>query len=107
MLLHLSNNRELIDDLVDDELMTATRSEAEDLTSEIGALRIQVQTLREEIEIIWKDQKQAAFELVAVFMHRGQFSFFDNPLITSGVADSSSLFRYGSEWTLLYLSTRQ
>lgn len=48
--------------------------QATELDREILDLQKLIIDSRNAIEELWKEQKTAAFELVSVFMHRGQFS---------------------------------
>lgn len=70
---YLKGQLELIDEDLP-ALLEDTLLEAKCLESELSALRRQIEALRGEIEAIWLDQKSATFELVSVFIHRGELS---------------------------------
>ncbi|GAA5867533.1 hypothetical protein JCM1840_002542 [Sporobolomyces johnsonii] len=71
---HLLERASEFADLVTPELAEETAMEANDLESEISALRQRVVELRSEIEQIWERGEKAPYELVSVFIHRGTAS---------------------------------
>jgi len=57
--------------MVDDELIMQLDSEQHDLKSEMDNLRERIGRLKEELEALWKDSTEMAYELTSVFIHRG------------------------------------
>ena len=56
---------------LDTELLNQVANERELLKSEIEQLRVQAKTLKGELENIWQDETEIAYELTSVFVHRG------------------------------------
>ncbi|KAF8581701.1 cysteine proteinase [Ramaria rubella] len=56
---------------VDDELLLHLETENDLLKAEISELREKTARLKEELELIWRDEKRAEYELTSVFVHRG------------------------------------
>jgi len=56
---------------IEDELLQQLDEEQVRVRSEIGCLRARVDVLKDELETIWKDCAEAAYELTSVFIHRG------------------------------------
>lgn len=56
---------------VDDELVSQLNGEQEYVKAEIDDLRARASTLKEELELLWRDNSDAAYELTSVFIHRG------------------------------------
>jgi ubiquitin carboxyl-terminal hydrolase 25/28 len=58
-------------DEVDDGLVLDMNREQDMLKVEIEEARARVTQLKADLEEIWKDDVEAAYELTSVFMHRG------------------------------------
>ncbi|EIW87195.1 cysteine proteinase [Coniophora puteana RWD-64-598 SS2] len=56
---------------VDEELISQLNSEQDHLKIEIEELRKQITSLKDDLELVWSDEKQVAYELTSVFIHRG------------------------------------
>ena len=69
--LHIARCRPVLAELLSAEIGLETLAEAEDLEKEVVDLERVIQTSRNAIEELWKEDKKAEFELVSVFMHRG------------------------------------
>ncbi len=71
---YLRNTLVDVDDPLEARAPEDTIEESVECQAEIDVLQDTISKMRAEIEEIWRDQHQAAFELVAVFMHRGKRS---------------------------------
>lgn len=69
---HLSYQSDL-EDVLSSELVEGLIAERSDVSAEVDHLVNRIKELREEIEHIWSDQQKATYELVSVFIHRGEF----------------------------------
>ncbi|KAF8167496.1 hypothetical protein B0H34DRAFT_647132 [Crassisporium funariophilum] len=56
---------------VDNELLQQLEDERARVHSEIDRLRARADVLKDELEAIWRDCTEAAYELTSVFIHRG------------------------------------
>ncbi|GJJ13561.1 hypothetical protein Clacol_007816 [Clathrus columnatus] len=56
---------------VDDELIARLQLENELLKQELTELRAKASSLKQNLEAIWREEKQAEYELTSVFVHRG------------------------------------
>src|ERR1700722_3691531 len=56
---------------VDDDLLFGLKNEHALLQIELEAISTRAKALKEELEDIWKDDTDAAYELTSVFIHRG------------------------------------
>lgn len=56
---------------VDDDVVQTLRDEQDIVNKEVDSLRGQADHLKTRLETIWEDEKQAAYELTSVFIHRG------------------------------------
>ncbi|KAF9489022.1 cysteine proteinase [Pleurotus eryngii] len=56
---------------IDDATIQTLREEQDIVNQEVDALRGQADHLKTRLEAIWEDEKQAAYELTSVFIHRG------------------------------------
>jgi len=56
---------------IDDELIFQLGDEQAALRSEIDDLRTRMDILKNELEEIWRDSTEMAYELTSVFIHRG------------------------------------
>lgn len=56
---------------IDDATVQTLRDEQDIVNKEVDALRGQADHLKTRLEAIWEDEKQAAYELTSVFIHRG------------------------------------
>ena len=56
---------------IDDEVLGQLSDEQEVIRLEVDALRIRIDQLKNELEILWRDCTEAAYELTSVFIHRG------------------------------------
>ena len=56
---------------LDAELLDQIADERERLKLETENLRAQAMILKEELEMIWQDDTEVAYELTSVFIHRG------------------------------------
>lgn len=55
----------------DEDLLVCLHNEGNVLKAELEEIRDRAATLKEEVEDIWKDDVEAAYELTSVFIHRG------------------------------------
>ena len=56
------------------DIALETLEEAKDLEKEVIDLERIINVSREAIERLWEGEKKAEYELVSVFMHRGEHS---------------------------------
>ncbi|KAG6884779.1 hypothetical protein C0993_008340 [Termitomyces sp. T159_Od127] len=63
-------------DVVDDELRSALGDEQRSLKDEIDSLRLEAANLKDELERVWGDDTEIAYELTSVFIHRGSTPSF-------------------------------
>ncbi|GLB43607.1 putative peptidase C19 family protein [Lyophyllum shimeji] len=63
-------------DMLDDDLLFQLHSEQGLLRTEIDELRARADRLKEELEAIWRDSTEIAYELTSVFIHRGSSPSF-------------------------------
>jgi len=63
-------------DVLDDDLLFQLQSEQSLLKTEIDDLRARADQLKEELEAIWRDNTEIAYELTSVFIHRGSSPSF-------------------------------
>jgi ubiquitin carboxyl-terminal hydrolase 25 len=56
---------------VDEDLVSQLNGEQEFVKVEIDDLRSRVSTIKDELELLWRDNADAAYELTSVFVHRG------------------------------------
>jgi ubiquitin carboxyl-terminal hydrolase 25 len=56
---------------VDDDLLAGLHNEQGLLNTELEELHHRAARLKEQVEEIWKDDVEAAYELTSVFVHRG------------------------------------
>jgi ubiquitin carboxyl-terminal hydrolase 25 len=56
---------------VDEELVSQLNGEQEYVKAEIEDLRSRASALKEELELLWRDNSDAPYELTSVFIHRG------------------------------------
>ncbi|KAH0591372.1 putative ubiquitin carboxyl-terminal hydrolase 2 [Termitomyces sp. J132] len=63
-------------DVVDDELRSSLNDEQKLLRDEIDSLRTEATNLKEELEAVWRDDNEIAYELTSVFIHRGSTPSF-------------------------------
>ncbi|TFY55421.1 hypothetical protein EVG20_g9326 [Dentipellis fragilis] len=56
---------------LDDEFMAVLNSEQDFLKAELEELRARAAKLKQELEDIWANEHEAAYELTSVFIHRG------------------------------------
>jgi ubiquitin carboxyl-terminal hydrolase 25 len=56
---------------IDDDLLRQLSDEQKGIHLEIDALRIRIDHLKNELEMLWQDCTEAAYELTSVFIHRG------------------------------------
>lgn len=61
---------------VDDELRAALDDEQKSLRDEIDSLKLEATKLKEELEAVWRDDNEIAYELTSVFIHRGSTPSF-------------------------------
>ena len=74
--LHIVRCRPVLPELLSDEIGLDTLAEAEDLEKEVVDLELIIETSGNAIEELWKEDKKAEFELVSVFMHRGEHALY-------------------------------
>lgn len=60
----------LVPEIEDDFLQHLTEEQSR-VGEEISQLRIRIDSLKNELEFLWKDSTEAAYELTSVFIHRG------------------------------------
>lgn len=58
-------------DDADEELLTHLRTEQEQIGQEIDLLRVKIDQLKDDLEVLWRDSTDAPYELTSVFIHRG------------------------------------
>lgn len=56
---------------VDDDLLHELQDEQGRINAEIDQLRARVNSLKEELETLWRDSCEVPYELTSVFIHRG------------------------------------
>ena len=56
---------------IEDELLEQLNDEQTRLRDEIERLRIRVDALKNELESLWRNSTEVAYELTSVFIHRG------------------------------------
>lgn len=54
-----------------DELLMHLGTEQQILRTEIDEMHIRIRQLKDELESVWQDSKEMAYELTSVFVHRG------------------------------------
>lgn len=67
----LSKQNVIVLDDADEDLIAGLGDEQELLEAEIEQLGSRAEKLKAELEAIWKDDMDAAYELTSVFIHRG------------------------------------
>ena len=55
----------------DENLISTLRNDEAALKAQVEQERLDASRLKAEIEDLWKDEKEAAYELTSVFIHRG------------------------------------
>ena len=70
--LHLARCRPVLAEVLSVNVGLETLEEAKELEKEVVDLELVIKTSREAIESLWKEDKKAEYELVSVFMHRGE-----------------------------------
>nr|GAT59850.1 predicted protein [Mycena chlorophos] len=61
---------------VDDALIESLRAEQKHISAEIDTLRGRIDQLKKDLEDLWRDCKDAPYELTSVFIHRGSSPSF-------------------------------
>jgi ubiquitin carboxyl-terminal hydrolase 25/28 len=56
---------------IEDDFLQHLTEEQSRVGEEISQLRIRIDSLKNELEFLWKDSTEAAYELTSVFIHRG------------------------------------
>ena len=56
---------------IEDSLLEQLNDEQGRVRDEINKLRVRIDALKNELEYLWKDSTEAAYELTSVFIHRG------------------------------------
>ncbi|PPQ64283.1 hypothetical protein CVT26_002166 [Gymnopilus dilepis] len=56
---------------IDEDVLKQIDQERGDINTEIDQLRARIDVLKNELETLWADSKEAAYELTSVFIHRG------------------------------------
>ncbi|KII93273.1 hypothetical protein PLICRDRAFT_35462 [Plicaturopsis crispa FD-325 SS-3] len=56
---------------VDTDLIAELNDEQATVRADIEELRVRIAKLKDDLEAVWADDKQAAYELTSVFIHRG------------------------------------
>lgn len=56
---------------VDEEVVKQLSEEQDGIRLEVDTLRVRIDQLKNELEILWRDCTEAAYELTSVFIHRG------------------------------------
>jgi len=59
------------DILLENSLLEQLTDEQGRVRDEIDKLRVRINALKNELEYLWKDSTEAAYELTSVFIHRG------------------------------------
>ena len=54
------------------DLLEALEAEGEEVTVEINGLEDQLPGLKRRLEALWKGERNYEYELISVFMHRGE-----------------------------------
>ena len=55
------------------EFLEALELEGEEVTAEINGLELQLPVLKRKLDALWAGCQEFEYELVSVFMHRGEF----------------------------------
>jgi len=61
---------------IDDELLHQLDEEQQRIRFDIDGLRARIEALKEELEMLWNDCREAAYQLTSVFIHRGSSPSF-------------------------------
>lgn len=61
---------------IDSDVVAQLDEEKTRIRNEIDTLRSRVEVLKKELENLWRDSKQAEYELTSVFIHRGSSPSF-------------------------------
>ncbi len=56
---------------IEDSLLQQLNDEQGRVRDEIDRLRVRIDALKNDLESLWKDSTEAAYELTSVFIHRG------------------------------------
>lgn len=56
---------------IEDELLEQLNDEQSRVRDELEGLHIRVDTLKNELEALWQNSREVAYELTSVFIHRG------------------------------------
>ncbi|KAF7303125.1 USP domain-containing protein [Mycena kentingensis (nom. inval.)] len=81
---------------VDDDLLFNLQSQQTQIGNEIDHLRGRIDTLKLELEALWRDCKDAPYELTSVFIHRGSSPSFGHYFFYSRnlPSEPDSWFKY-------------
>jgi hypothetical protein len=96
-------NPELAEAASPPDVADALGQEAGELEAERKEVQGWIEELRREIASVWEGQKEAEYELVSVFMHRGEASFghyYVGSSLWSGLESARQLI--WMHWTDLY-----
>ena len=74
-------------------LLDALYQEGEEVTVEINDLENQLTTLKRKIDALWEGAREYEYELVSVFMHRGEST------VLSGLKMAGKTSGAGHYWT--------
>jgi ubiquitin carboxyl-terminal hydrolase 25/28 len=61
---------------ITDDFLHALSSEVDEINAEIKRLEGALPDLKTRMDQLWVDSKEYEYELVSVFMHRGEFQLF-------------------------------
>ncbi|KAF7307239.1 USP domain-containing protein [Mycena indigotica] len=84
---------------VDDDLLLSLQAEQQHIGGEIEHLQVRIKALKEELEELWRDCKDAPYELTSVFIHRGSSPSFGHYFFYSRhlPTEPDSWFKYNDQ----------
>lgn len=78
------------------DFLDALGNEKTEVTAEIGLLEEQLKELKRSLDGLWEGKREVEYELVAVYMHRGERGGHSIPQRASGVFWSWSWYFTGT-----------
>jgi hypothetical protein len=61
---------------ISSDFLDALQTEGEEVTVEINGLEDQLPALKRQVDALWEGEREYEYELVSVFMHRGESNHF-------------------------------
>lgn len=61
---------------ISSDFLDALQTEGEEVTVEINGLEDQLPALKRQVDAVWEGEREYEYELVSVFMHRGESNHF-------------------------------